>query len=168
MSEINDDNEYSYPNSVARGWAKQARELEDLVGNLKGEVQLAKEYTDYLKEQLDEMTDNHRVTSELFEAHLEECRLNGMGAQRELKLMTELNEANNLIETLKVHAADRRDLFRGFCKKQRELKDMLEVSIEALENIADPRKRDHNEPDAYTTLGCVMNIADGALTKLKG
>jgi hypothetical protein len=34
---------------------------------------------------------------------------------------------------------------------------------EALEKIADPRKRDHKEPDAYTELGCVMNIASEAL-----
>lgn len=35
--------------------------------------------------------------------------------------------------------------------------------VAALEKIADPRKRDHTEPDAYTELGCVMNIADEAL-----
>ena len=34
---------------------------------------------------------------------------------------------------------------------------------EALEKIADPRKRDHHEPDAYTQLGCVMHIASEAL-----
>lgn len=33
----------------------------------------------------------------------------------------------------------------------------------ALEQIADPRKRDHREPDAYTQLGCVMHIAEKAL-----
>jgi dynactin complex subunit len=33
----------------------------------------------------------------------------------------------------------------------------------ALEKIADPRKRDHREPDAYTELGCVMHIAEQAL-----
>lgn len=32
-----------------------------------------------------------------------------------------------------------------------------------LERIADPRKRDHSEPDAYTQLGCVMNMADEVL-----
>lgn len=35
--------------------------------------------------------------------------------------------------------------------------------VEALDKIADPRKRDHKEPDAYTTLGCVMHIAEEAL-----
>lgn len=34
----------------------------------------------------------------------------------------------------------------------------------ALEKIADPRKR-HKEPDSYTELGCVMNIANEALAK---
>lgn len=40
-----------------------------------------------------------------------------------------------------------------------------DIYKEALEKIADPRKRDHREPDAYTELGCVMNIADQALQK---
>lgn len=35
---------------------------------------------------------------------------------------------------------------------------------EALEKIADPRKR-HKEPGAYTDLGCVMKIANEALAK---
>jgi hypothetical protein len=33
----------------------------------------------------------------------------------------------------------------------------------ALEKIADPRKRDHREPDAQTELYCVMHIAEQAL-----
>jgi hypothetical protein len=33
----------------------------------------------------------------------------------------------------------------------------------ALEKIADPRLRDHKEPDAYTELCCVMHIAAEAL-----
>lgn len=32
-----------------------------------------------------------------------------------------------------------------------------------LEKIADPRKRSHREPDAYTQLGCVMQMAQDAL-----
>lgn len=39
--------------------------------------------------------------------------------------------------------------------------------VEALEKIADPRKRDHKEPDTYTELGCVMNIANDALERLE-
>ena len=38
-----------------------------------------------------------------------------------------------------------------------------QVLVDALEKIEDPRKRDHKEPDAYTELGCVMNIATEAL-----
>lgn len=36
----------------------------------------------------------------------------------------------------------------------------LEVADAALAKIEDPRLRDHKEPDAYTELGCVMNIAE--------
>lgn len=32
-----------------------------------------------------------------------------------------------------------------------------------LEKIADPRKRDHQEPDKYTELACVMHMANEAL-----
>lgn len=38
---------------------------------------------------------------------------------------------------------------------------------DALERIADPRKRTHKEPDAYTTLGCVMNMAEQALAEVE-
>lgn len=55
-------------------------------------------------------------------------------------------------------------------KEQRRLeRELTEAKAEnaklkaALEKIADPRKRDHQEPDAYTALGCVMNIASQAL-----
>lgn len=46
-----------------------------------------------------------------------------------------------------------------------ELEKQLKVAREALDKIRDPRKR-HSEPDKYTELGCVMNIADEALKKL--
>lgn len=46
-------------------------------------------------------------------------------------------------------------------EKDREIERMRK----ALEKIADPTKRDHKEPDAYTTLGCVMNIAEEALAR---
>lgn len=36
-----------------------------------------------------------------------------------------------------------------------------------LQKIADPRLRDHKEPDAYTQLGCVMNMANEVLEKYK-
>jgi hypothetical protein len=35
----------------------------------------------------------------------------------------------------------------------------------ALEKIADPRKRDHKEPDAQTEVYCLMHIANEALGK---
>lgn len=43
----------------------------------------------------------------------------------------------------------------------------IEVAMGALEKIADPRKRGHREPDKYTEVGCMMNIAEEALAKLK-
>lgn len=46
------------------------------------------------------------------------------------------------------------------------LKERLAIAIEALEKITDPRKRDHKEPDLYTTMGCVMFIAAKALSDI--
>lgn len=48
-----------------------------------------------------------------------------------------------------------------------ETHDQLAKFRAALEKIADPRKRDHKEPDAYTQLGCVMHIAQEALRGAK-
>lgn len=45
----------------------------------------------------------------------------------------------------------------------RRLLDEVERLRAVLEKIADPRKRDHTEPDEYTQLGCVMNMANEAL-----
>jgi hypothetical protein len=39
------------------------------------------------------------------------------------------------------------------------------IAVEALDQIRDPRKR-HAEPDKYTELGCVMNIADKAYEQI--
>ncbi len=39
----------------------------------------------------------------------------------------------------------------------------VQTLLDALDKIRDPRKRDHREPDSYTELGCVMNIADQAI-----
>lgn len=44
-------------------------------------------------------------------------------------------------------------------------KAKLDRAIEALDKIRDPRKR-HSEPDKYTELACVMNIADECLKEL--
>ena len=49
-----------------------------------------------------------------------------------------------------------------------ELSDVgvaFKQAVEVLEKIADPRKRDHREPDPYTQLGCVMNMAQEWLDK---
>jgi hypothetical protein len=42
-------------------------------------------------------------------------------------------------------------------------KERIKKLKEALAKIADPKLRDHKEPDAYTELGCVMSIANEAL-----
>ncbi len=44
----------------------------------------------------------------------------------------------------------------------------VKILIDALEKIADPRKRDHKEPDKYTECACIMNIAEEALTRYRG
>ncbi len=48
----------------------------------------------------------------------------------------------------------------------KESQSRLAQAVEALEKIADPRKR-HSEPDKYTELGCVMNIANEVLAQIK-
>lgn len=47
-----------------------------------------------------------------------------------------------------------------------KLIEYLKIATEALEKLADPRKRDHTEPDKYTEVGCMINIAQEALDKL--
>jgi hypothetical protein len=46
--------------------------------------------------------------------------------------------------------------------------ERAKVLEEALEKIEDPRKRTHKEPDYYTEVGCMMNIAGEALEKWRG
>lgn len=55
---------------------------------------------------------------------------------------------------------------KDFLDLERAVK-VIEVYEWALQKIEDPRKRDHREPDAYTTLGCVMNIATEALAEVQ-
>lgn len=45
------------------------------------------------------------------------------------------------------------------------LAKLVKIQGEALEKVADPRKRDHLEPDDYTKLGCTMNIANEAIAE---
>lgn len=47
------------------------------------------------------------------------------------------------------------------------LLEQLTKAVEVIEKIADPRKRDHKEPDAYTQLGCVMSMADDFLKEMR-
>jgi len=48
------------------------------------------------------------------------------------------------------------------------LAPLLLEAVEALEKVADPRKRDHKEPDAYTQHACMMNLAEEALASIRG
>ena len=57
------------------------------------------------------------------------------------------------------------DAGKGLIAERNQLRTELRDYYEALEKIADPRKRDHKEPDCYTELGCVMTIAAEALAK---
>lgn len=43
----------------------------------------------------------------------------------------------------------------------------LELAVGALGKVADPRKRDHKEPDNYTQLGCVMHLSNEALKEIE-
>lgn len=45
--------------------------------------------------------------------------------------------------------------------------DCLENMRECLDKINDPTKRDHTEPDAYTTIGCLMSMAHDSLNFIK-
>jgi len=81
------------------------------------------------------------------------------------------------IDTLRKDAEIQNGGFKALYGAKTEMKHVLKDMIlkaeeqrdtykEALEKIGDPRKRDHQEPDAYTQLGCVMNIANEALEKI--
>lgn len=52
---------------------------------------------------------------------------------------------------------------RFACVARRDYEQKILRLEAALGKISDPRKRDHQESDAYTQLGCVMNIAKEAL-----
>ena len=43
---------------------------------------------------------------------------------------------------------------------------LLRKAREALEKIADPRKRGHSEPDEYTQHGCAIHIAETTLIEI--
>ena len=102
----------------------------------------------------------------------EQARLNGIGASREAALLAKLStaegERNSIEELLFNEAEDYAGIVETLCKECgveciQAVGPAFKRMREALEKIADPRKRDHKEPDAYTELGCVMNIANEAL-----
>lgn len=43
--------------------------------------------------------------------------------------------------------------------EKQKLQDRIEKLREGLDQISDPRKRDHTEPNDYTNVGCIMYIA---------
>jgi len=69
-----------------------------------------------------------------------------------------------MIENVERMYRNERDLVYENVRLARENKEFKE----ALEKISDPRKRDHSEPDDYTTVACLMHIANEALIKFKG
>lgn len=78
--------------------------------------------------------------------------------------------ADSVQELVNSYHAEGRNLVRELMRERDELKverDFFKrVCFEheaVLEKIADPRKRDHKEPDSYTQLGCVMHMAEEAL-----
>lgn len=59
------------------------------------------------------------------------------------------------------------DEYNLVCDQKRKLKSQLAIAVEALKKIEDPRLRDHKEPDKYTEVGCVINMAAEALAKIE-
>lgn len=62
-----------------------------------------------------------------------------------------------------------RSLYQGseVSKRMQGLTLKLERAKAWLEKIADPRKRDHREPDKYTEVGCMIYMAEEALKELE-
>ncbi len=86
-----------------------------------------------------------------------------------------VNENVKAVEIEAYHALDEKynhavNKFAEESLKRVELSDKFmkltnkcERYRQALAKIADPRLRDHKEPDSYTELGCVMHMASEAL-----
>lgn len=75
-------------------------------------------------------------------------------------LSYELNHSEKQIYELQKNCAT-------YKARIKNLEDRLKVAIAELEKIEDTRKIGHTEPDSYTRLGCVMNIAHEALKKIR-
>lgn len=54
----------------------------------------------------------------------------------------------------------------GYTSCYEEIEEKLAIAIEALEKVEDTRKIGHAEPDNYTKLCCLANIANVALEKI--
>ncbi len=76
----------------------------------------------------------------------------------DLKHMRDLTEARPLAESEVI--LSRRAML--------ELLDLLDDAQTTLEKISDRRLWDHQEPDDYVQLGCVMNMAHECLQRIKG
>lgn len=77
-------------------------------------------------------------------------------------LIKEVERLNDVIQDSVDAQKFKRELRRkteDFLVAMEEVEKLKDV----LKKIADPRLRSHKEPDAYSQLGCVMNMAQEAL-----
>lgn len=94
-----------------------------------------------------------------------------------LKLRMAENEIRNQETFFEQHEAEKKELERkllnaakhieALCSEQDKSKVLIGKLETKLEQIADPRKRDHKEPDLYTERGCMMSMAESALELVK-
>lgn len=84
-----------------------------------------------------------------------------MSSYTDYDYLAEIESLKTTIQTLQtgnIHLVD--DLQRA----KREIARSQRL-VEALRKIADPRLRDHQEPDKYTECGCMMHMAEEALAE---
>lgn len=131
--------------------------LSDLVPNYKlllAEIDALREETMLNAAKWDGERDQLRADhGELYTKYIEQAETNGMFEEElyELKAENEKLKGGFML----IHENER-------------LRARVQWLMEALEKIADPRKRDHMEPDKYTEIGCVMHIANEALKETQG
>lgn len=73
----------------------------------------------------------------------------------------------SVIEALEQNMIEAREVAAQVNKLLTVLSTAVRDMADTLDKISDPRKRDHQEPDDYTKLGCVMNMATEALERNK-
>lgn len=88
------------------------------------------------------------------------------GTNKNLQSWYELHKSNFDNIELNEDAITSVDLMCEFLTDLWESNRDLEIAIEALQKIEDPRLIGHTEPDAYTAKCCLMNIAHEALIKI--